>query len=130
MSGGLQNGDLSECELSGKPPRKVKLSKFREDFFEPLEGPTLIEELSAEGKEEVKITKDKRSSLRSPEKSGRAVETSLRSPEKPKKETVRLARTHKRSTRPTIRDDGYVVDRESKMEYYESVGPVGGCVVV
>lgn len=129
MSGGLQNGDLSERELSGKPPRKVRVSKFHEDFSEPLEGPTPIEEPSAESRQEVKITKDKRSSLRSPEKAGRAVEASLNSPEKPKNETVTLTRAYERSTRPTIRDDSYVVDSESEREYYESVGPVGGCVV-
>lgn len=132
MSGGLRGDDLSERELSGRPPRKARVSKFTEDFGE--EDDTLVENPAVGQKdreEERKIKKKPPYSPRS-QKVGKAERPSAEAFGRgaKEKETVCLTRTHKRrTTRTTIGDDGHVVDSESDTEYYESVGPVGGCVV-
>lgn len=131
MSGGLAGDDLSERELSCRDPRTVRVSWFHEDFEDdPLvEDPSVGEK---DRKEASKNKKERRSSMRSPEKRG--AEETLSAKESGRgakeKETVRLTRTYKRrTTRTTIGDDGYVVDSESETEYYETVGSVGGCAV-
>lgn len=133
MSGGLRGDDLSERELSGRPPRKARVSKFSEDFGEgdnTLAQNPVVGEQNRE--DERRIKKGSRRSPRFSEKVGKAerssAEASGRGAEE--EETVRLTRTHKRrSTRTTIGDDGYVVVSKRDTGYYESVGPVGGCIV-
>lgn len=133
MSGGLRGDDLSERELSGRPPRKARVSKSTEDFGEGDD--TLAENPSVGEKDredECKIKKESPRSPRSPKKVGRAEKPSAEASGRRAKEieTVRLTRTHKvRTTRTTIGNEGHVIDIESETEYYESVGPVGGCVI-
>lgn len=131
MSGGLAGGDLSERELSGRAPRTVRVSRFHEDFGDdPLVEDPAVGEKDRE--EASKNKKERRSSMHSPEKRGSEETLSAKASGRgaAEKETVRLTRTHKRrTTRTTIGDDGYLINSESETEYYESVGPVGGCMV-
>ena len=133
MSGGLLGDDLSERELSGRPPRKARVSKFSEDFGE-ADG-TLVQNPVAGEQNREDERRIKKGCRRSPRSSEKVVKTERTSAEASgrgakEKETVLLTRTHeRRSARTTIGDDGYVVCSERDTEYYESVGPVGGCIV-
>lgn len=106
MSGGLQGNDRSEREHNGRKPRK---SCFKEEFSHDEEGTTLVD-APLLGDEKKTITEGKTG------KDGMGKE----------KKEIKVKRKDKRTT---IRENGRVVDSESEEEYYESNGPVSGCVV-